>query len=530
MANPSGTPLLRLRTPPAAQDRVRAVPRLPSSLAPLLLTPLVLCVHGYHPWAGDAGIYIAGVRRILDPALYPLNAPFVTAFTDRSLFPWLLAGLVRLTRLPLAWILFAAHILSIALFLGACRLLAARLFASEPARWGAVVLGAACCSLPVAGTALVLMDPYVTARSFSTPLATFAVALCLNDSPARTQSASAWIVISLLLALTLLIHPLTGVCVLAFVILLALVRTRRLLAALALCAAALGVAGVAFARAHASPVSPAYREAVSLAPRSFLFLARWHWYEILGLVLPLLLLALALRRFPRTTPVGALCCASLLLGVTATLIAALFVPPSGPYPLVPLQVLRSFLILYAAGVVLLGGALSLLLRRSPFAAAAVLLLVFTGMFLVERTDWPDLARIEWPGALPQNPYERAFLWIRVHTPRSSVFAFDPQLVYQPGEDEAGFRVLSGRDQLADDKDAGIVAVIPSLAARWAQQRNAELPANSMSDAERRSRLAPLGANWLLLAPSAPTALPCPFANAAVKVCAMEQGSRSSPDP
>ena len=60
-----------------------AEPNAPRFL-PLLLTPLVLLVHGYHPFAGDAGIYTAGVRHILQPALYPLNAAFVTPFAQRS--------------------------------------------------------------------------------------------------------------------------------------------------------------------------------------------------------------------------------------------------------------------------------------------------------------------------------------------------------------------------------------------------------------------------------------------------------------
>jgi hypothetical protein len=88
----------------------------------------------------------------------------------------------------------------------------------------------------------------------------------------------------------------------------------------------------------------------------------------------------------------------------------------------------------------------------------------------------------------------------------------------PDEDEQGFRALSERDQLADDKDAGVAAVIPALAPRWAIQRNAEISIDQMSDAERLATLKRLGASWLLLPPSASTALPCPFRNPAIQVC------------
>ncbi|MGA7522720.1 MAG: hypothetical protein WBW84_09560 [Acidobacteriaceae bacterium] len=478
-------------------------------ILPLLLTPLVLLTHGYHPFAGDAGIYTAGVRHILDPALYPRNAVFVAAFTHRSVFPWVLAGIVRLTRLPLAWILLATHLLSIWLFLLAAERLAARLFPSRSARIFATVLAAACCALPVAGTALVLMDPYVTARSFSTPLSLLAVTATLDRRWPRAL---------LLMAVTIAVHPLMGVYTAAFVLLLALVASGSIRTALVLCTAAFLFAGTVFALAHSGSVDPAYRQAVSLAPRSFLFFARWRWYEVLGLLLPLALFALAFRRLGARTSTGALCLTSILLGTTAVLIAACFVPPAGPYLLVPLQVLRSFHLIYCVGVILCGGLLARLAQRSRWIPATLLVLLFSGMFFVQRVEWPGGRRVECPGLVPVNPYVQAFIWIRTHTPRNAVFAFNPGLVYRPGEDEQGFRAQSERDQLADDKDAGVAAVIPSLAPRWALQRNAEMSIDQMSDAERIADLRPLGATWLLLPPAAPTTLPCPYRNLAIQVC------------
>jgi hypothetical protein len=477
-----------------------------------LLTPFVLPVHGYHPFAGDAGIYVAGVRHILDPSLYPLNAAFVAAFTKISAFPWMVAAIVRLFHLPLDWLLFTAHLLSIFFFLAACGQLAARLFARESAQWCSQLLAAAYFTLPVAGTALFIMDPYVTARSFSTPLSLMAVAACIDH---------AWLRTILLLALAALIHPLMAVYTVGFVILYACVASDRTRAAVGLCGTAIGLCAVAFAIAHRTPISSAYREAVSLAPRTFLFLERWHWYEVLGLILPLILFAAVLRCFGADSRKRALCLACLLLGTSSILIAAVFVPQAGPYLFVPLQILRSFHLIYVVGIIMSGGILNAILERSRLAAVALLVLLFAGMFAAQRASWRGSNHIEWPGSQPANPYQQAFLWIRDNTPGNAVFAFNPQLVYLPREDEQGFRGISLRDHLADDKDAGIAAVIPRLASRWAFQRNAEFSVDRMTDAERRTALAPLGATWLLLPPHASTELPCPYSNSVAKVCRLD---------
>jgi hypothetical protein len=282
---------------------------------------------------------------------------------------------------------------------------------------------------------------------------------------------------------------------------------------------------MAFAMAHRLPESAAYREAIDLPQRTFLFLARWRWYEVLGLILPLALYGVALVRLPRAGAIRAVCLTAILLGVTSILIAAIFVPATGPWLLVPLQPLRAFHIVYAVGVVLSGAVLAKLFERQRLLGLSVVLLLFAAMAFADHASWPECNRIEWPGVPPANPYQQAFLWIRGHTPQDAVFAFDPQFVYWPGEDEQGFRALTERDHIADDKDAGIVAVIPSLARRWAQQRNAAARTNIATDAERCATLLPVGATWLLLPALAPTSLPCPFRNQAVQVCQLPSPPR-----
>jgi hypothetical protein len=486
-----------------------------------LVVPFVLLINGYHPFAGDAGLYVAAIRHMLDPSLYPVNAAFVTVFSGHSIFPWIIAALVRFTHLPLAWVLLIAHFASLWLFLCAGHALAARLFAAESARWCATLVAAACCALPVAGTALLLMDPYVTARSFSTPLSLFAIAACLDRAGFRTAA---------LLLGAVLFHPLMGAFAVGFIVILALIRHSRTRAAILLCCAAFVAAAVVCEVVRNAPVSPAYREAVLLPQRTFLFLARWHWYEVLGLVLPLVLVGSAAQKYPASTPIGALCRTAICIGTTSILIAAIFVPSDGPYLLAPLQILRSFHIIYLVGVVMCGGVLGAISMHSRTAVAALLLLVAGVMFQVERVSWRDCDRIELPGLAPASPCQRAFLWIRDHTPRDAVFAFNPQLVYLPGEDEQGFRAIAERDQIADDKDAGVVAVLPPLAGRWAFQRNAELFVDQMTDAQRFAALAPLGATWLLLPPDAQTSFPCPYSNRDLKVCQIGRPPAPAPRP
>lgn len=474
-----------------------------------LLTPLVLVVHGYHPFSDDAGIYVAGVLHLLHPSLYPKNAAFVTAQAHYSAFAYLMAAVARLTHLPLGWILFAAYLLSIVAFLAGCQAVAARLFASEPAQNCAVLLAAACFTLPAAGTALFLMDPYVTARSFSTPMGLFAVAACLDR---------AWGRMVLLLIGAALLHPLMAGFVAAFVMVEAAVSSGRLRLAAGLCGAGCAAFGVAFAAARLAPVSPAYRQIVSLRP--FLFLMRWHGYEQLGLALPLLLFGAAAWRFGTSTRKGSICWSCVLVGMSTVLIALLFVPPQGPYLLARFQLLRSFHLIYLMGVLLLGGWVSRLGARSRPALAAVFVLLFGLMAAVQRLSWPASPALELPGTRVTNPWEQAFVWVRENTPADAVFAFNPHLMFLPAEGSVGFRAVSERDQLAGDKDAGVAVLEPGLAERALREREAEMGIDSMSDAQRLA-LRRLGANWALLSASAATQLPCPYRNAAVQVCRLK---------
>jgi hypothetical protein len=482
-----------------------------------VLTPLVVVIHGYHPFADDAAIYIAGIRKLTNPALYQPDSAFVLAHTHLSLFAHLLAWTERITRLPLELLLFTAHLASIFLFLLACWMLAERIFPTIPQRWCAVALAAACFTLPVAGTALFLMDPYVTARSFSTPLALFALASAIDRHWSRSL---------LLLLVGALLHPLMTGYAAAFIAIFFLVDFGIPRAAFILCAEAVAACALLYGFTHHLPATAEYRQAVS--SRDYLFPSQWLTSGYLGLGLPLILFAIACRRSRTNALVRALCLSACLFGATAAIIAFLFIHPAGSLLLARLQPLRSFHMLYAVGVILIGGYIGSLCfnarhgLRARWMSFALLSVVAAIFFLAQRASYTLSAHVELPGAAPRNPWQQAFLWIRANTPPTAVFAANPQLVFVEGEDSQGFRAITERSLLADDKDEGVVVVFPSLAKEWARQHNPQVDLDRLTDTQRISRVRPLGADWILLSRSARTELPCPYRNAVAQVCRLEE--------
>ena len=478
------------------------------------LTPAVLLIHGYHPFADDAAIYVAGVRKLVHPTLFQIDAPFVTANTHLSMFSHLLAWTVRLTHLPLSVVLLATYLISIFFFLLGSWLVATGLFDHEPERWFSVLLAAACFTLPAAGTALTIMDPYVTARSFSTPLALFAVVAVL--------ARRCWIA-ALFIVLMALMHPLMAVYAAALVILYAIIDAEHPWAAAALGVAGVAAVGVIALGTRHLPVSRAYFEAMDSSARAFLYPAKWKWYEDLGLVIPLIMFLTA-ANWARGARIRKLCRASVVLGACSIAAAFLFVHPSGPFFLVRLQLLRSFHVLYLIGVLLFGGWLGGMLadrRGGRWIAAALLAAASVGLFSAQRATFHLSAHIEWPGAHPRNPWSQAYVWIRKNTPANAVFAADPHLIFRDVVNQQGFRATAERSLLANDKDQGVVAVMdPSTAPQWAAQRDAQEGINTITDAERIQRLRPFGVTWLLLPADSVTDFPCPYRNTTAKVCRM----------
>ena len=510
---------------------------LRSALSLTLLTCAVLLVHGFHPYADDAGIYTAGVLKLANPALFQPDAAFVLANTRLSVFPYLLAALMRGTGISLNALLLGAHLLTIYAFLLACLVLVRRVFSSTAARWSAVTLAAACFTLPAAGSALLLMDPYVTPRSFSTPLGLFALAAVIDRKipPHRALLRAA-----LLLILAALMHPLMAAYAAAIVLVVFLIDQHHARLAVALSAMGPLAAAVLYLANLHTYATPAYRQAILLPVHSYLFPLHWVHRDYIGVVAPIAYFAILARRLGSRSPAGRISIAALLVAISSTVSAFLFIHPGGPYLLARLQPMRSFQMLFVIAVLLTGGFLGSYLadrartqsrnasRLAPrLALIALPLATAAVMFFVQRYNYPSSAHIEWPGETPRNPWQQVFLWIRDRTPANAVFAATPDLISLDGEDSQGFRPIALRSLLANDKDSGVVVVFPGLAGQWATERNPQEGIDQLSDAERTARLRPLGVTWLLLSSTAASSLHCPFRNSVALICQLVSPSQSS---
>src|SRR6266849_6381327 len=448
-----------------------------------LLTAVALLIHGYHPYAEDAEIYLPGVLKILNPSLFPANAEFFGEHAGHTLYPNLIAFSVRATHLPLPWVSFVWHLASIFLLLAGAWHLASALFEEARARWAAVALMAALLTLPIAGTFLYILDQFLNPRNLAAFGVLFAVAEVLHRESGRKYGRAV-----LWLAFATVMHPFMasfGILFCVWLILLDRFRPRFLGFAVAL------PFGITF-----EPPPAAYHE-VALRQRSH-FVLRWEWYEWLGAIAPVLLFWW-FANFARRRGMKNL-----------ELVSRAMVP----------------FVLVASVVAVVGGGLlgQYVLQRRVWRWLLLFVPLSFGMYFAQLQVFPASAHIEWPWAQPRNPWAQAFEWIRGNTPVDALFALDPRHMELPGEDENGFRARAQRSMLADlVKDKGAASMFPPLSVLWAEQiadqKNFERFAKD--DFERLRQK--YGVSWVVVEQpgppeNGPAGLKCPYENWAVRVC------------
>jgi hypothetical protein len=495
------------------------------------LTFFAVMVHGYHPYAEDGGVYLPEIKRLLDPSLYPQGSEFVVGHLRYSLFASAMAELVRATHVSLGTALLAVHLASYWMTLFAAWLLAARCYESRVARSGAITLLAVWMTLPIAGTSLMLMDPYVTARSLSTPCALLAVVGAIEFLRPRfgaEYGEGRWhglAVCCAALAGACAMHPLMGAYALGSVIvmgvLLAESRTVRVWGTAGLALTAVAMAGGM--QLAAAPESAAYLRI--MLTRDYWFLSEWHWYEWIGLAAPLVILAAVGwgRRREDEGVRGGLARMAVVTGGTAIGVAGLFARTGMAVHLVArMQPLRVFQLVYVVMTLVVGAEFGeRVLQRRPLRWLAAFALLAGVMVTTERRTFPASPHFELPGMTEQggNAWERAFMWISRSTPKDALLALDAQYITAPGEDAQGFRAIAERSALPDySKDGGVVTNRPELADAWVAGQAAQAGLNVEGDARRVARLEPLGVSWVVLERGAVTAFVCEYANEAVKVC------------
>ena len=504
------------------------------------LSAVALAVLGYHPYAEDGGLYVAGIKKTLDPGLYAARPEFVLAHLRFSPFADVVAQVVRTTHVPLEWVLLALYCGSVGATLLAGWMIAARATESLPGRYGAVALLACWMSLPIAGTSLMLMDPYVTARSVSTPLALAAVAWAM-DAARGSRPGGIFCGLALVAAM---VHPLMAGYGAAAVALLLVAASKResvrLWGPAALGAAALGLSGMVQALAPAE--SAEYVQAA--ITRYYWFPLRWEWYEQIGVVAPLGILVWVARssgKMPMrdnetveagTQTVGwkALARMGVALGVISLAVALVFAHGGTATHLVArMQPLRCFQIVYEIMILLLGAWLGeRWLGRRAWRWAALLMVAGGVMLFAQVGTYPASRHFEWPGQASSNGWVRAFVWARTNTPREALFALDAHYITREGEDAQGFRAIAERSALPDySKDGGEASITPGLAEGWAAGVRAQLGMEQEDDRTREVRLRPFGVEWVVLERASATGWECPYQNELVKVCLMRQRGAGS---
>jgi hypothetical protein len=486
-------------------------------LLTLFFTMLGLAVMGYHPGIEDDGVYLAAVKRNLNPALYPHDSDFFRVQLQATFFDKWVAGFVHLTGIPVAATEFLWQFVSVALIVFGCWSIARRLFSEPRAQWAGVALVTAMFTLPVSGTALYLVDQHLHPRNVATALILLAVSRILADRK--------WQAVPLLL-LSFLLHPIMAAMGISFCVFLTLAMQEQVHAWLgSLQWVRRGAESGFWASAVPlgwifEPPSATWRAA--LKTRTYFFLYRWTWYEWLGVVAPLglfwLLWRIAKKQGEKLLARFAL--AVFAYGVFQLAVAMIMLGIPALIRLAPMQPMRFLQLIYVF-MTLAGGCLvgKYLLKASVWRWVVFLVAINAGMFVSQRMLFASSEHLELPGRSTANPWLQAFAWIRQNTPTDAYFALDPEYLAAPKEDYHGFRALAERSQLADNiKDTAVVTQVPELGEVWARQVKAQegWAHFQLGDFERLK--VQFGVNWVLVSYPPPEGLVCRWHNEALTVC------------
>jgi hypothetical protein len=463
-----------------------------------------MLILGYHPGLEDDSFYLAAIKKNLNPGLFPHDSDFFQLQFQATLFDDLIAWSVRLTHLPLEWMLLFWQFASVFLILWACERIARAIFREESARWAAVGLVAALLTIPVSGTGIALVDQYLHPRAMATAGILWAVVASLEYRYAAA---------GLLLGLAASLHVIMaafGISCCAFVA----VPKRRAQQALQVAAMAIPLGWVF------DPASPAWKQAA--ATRTFYFLARWEWYEWLGVIAPMLLLwgyrVLATRR--RSLPLARFSTRVVWFALFQFVVALAIMLPPGLERLRPFEPMRYLQLVYVFLFLLGGGLLGkYVLKDRPWRWTILFAPLCCGMSYAQLEMYPSTPHLELPGSRPANAWVRAFAWVNRNTPEHSYFALDPVYMELPGEDFHGFRGLAARSALADNlKDPGMVARVPRLAGRWQTESDAQNGWKHFQAADFRRLKARFGVDWVVLDGPGFAGLDCPYRDGDLRVC------------
>jgi hypothetical protein len=464
----------------------------------LLLTAAAILVSGYHYGVEDMAVYLPAIKKLIDPSLYPFDANFFLLYIRVTLFHQAVAALFRFTHLPLEWIAFLWHLASVYLFLFGCLRLSRRCFSEPVAQWAGVTLVAALLTLPVAGTALFIVDQHTHPRTLATAFLLFAMVDVLEWRPFTLV----WIL------LAGLCHPTMTLYGAFHVIVLGLARP--------IAQPAVFIPAIPFE----VPANPIWRQVMSR--RHFQYPFQWEWYEWLGAIAPIAFLAYfaIVARRQGLAILERVCiriAISTSLGIAGAVILIQGFSNETWARFEPMRILH---LTYVVFVLISGGFLGIYLLRDRWMRWALLFVpLAVVMIYFQRVEFASSAHIEWPGSEPRNQWVQAFRWVSRNTPRDALFALDPKYMDRPGEDFYGFRGFAERSALADQsKDTSVVEVFPDLAWQWKLETSGTANWSHFTGDDFARLKKKYGVTWVILEGPAIPPLDCPYANSRVRVC------------
>lgn len=486
------------------------------------LAAAAFAIHGYHPYSEDAETYLPGIQRVLHPRLFPVGSEYFQLHAHLTWFPQLIAGTVRLLHVQLPWALLLWQLASFFLFLLACWTLMCAVFPNRRACWAGVALVTALFTMPVAGTALYLMDPFLNPRNIIAFAQVFAVLKVIERKYVQA-------VLFLLFAVS--IHPLMSAFAASYCVLMVVLDRwpawqpawrREEVAAGARQRDFVAPAVILFQPIEGLFNAPdrAYDQ-VALVHR-YQYLTRWTWYEWLGAIAPLFIFWMFSRigRARKMHKFELLSRGMAIYGAIYLVFGLVVSIPRRLEVLALLQPMRALELLYVL-MLLFGGGLmgEYILRNKAWRWAALFLPLVTGMAYAQRSLFPASAHLEMPWAQPRNPWAQAFVWAKENTPQEAIFALDPYYMSIPGEDELGFRAIAERSQLADGlKDGGVVQMFPDIGDSWFAQLKAQTGIDKFAIQDFERLKAQYGVSWVVLRQRDPAGLDCPYRNHVVMVC------------
>ncbi|HWX94698.1 MAG TPA: hypothetical protein VNY29_18865 [Terriglobales bacterium] len=469
-----------------------------------LLAVLGVLIAGYHPGAEDDEVYLAAIQHDLNPVLFPHDADFFAVQLQATIFDKVVAGSARVTHVPVSVVVLAWHCLAIFLVLWGCLRVSRRCFEEPWAQWASATLVAVLLTLPVAGSALYLVDQNLHPRALATAAILAAIVATLDRK---------YVLAGGLLVGAAAIHPIMASFGISFCVFLGCRQPAAQLGALAL-----APLGWIF-----EPTSSAWRAAAET--RDYYFLARWQWYEWLGVIAPFAVLWWFRRMGQREgrTTLARVAERTVWYGAFQLAVALMVMTPRSLERLWPLQPMRYLHLLYLLMTVLGGGVLGQKILRAQWWRWLVLFVpLAVGMFFAQRATYPASAHLEWPGAASRNAWREAFAWIRANTPTDSYFALGANYMRRPGENYHGFRALAERSRLADaTKDSAVATQVPTLAARWQEEVQAQRGWEHFGPGDFQRLKARFGVDWVVVEQPGVSGLVCPYQNSALLVCRLD---------